>query len=77
MKRIAKIVAGLVVAVLLVIGALMLPAVQTWLVVINLPDFPDWPEAREQLDADDEGEIYFRTQSPFDLEVILAGKRGV
>ena len=77
MKRIAKIVAGMAVAVLFVIGALMLPAVQTWLVVINLPDFPDWPEAREQLDAGDEGEIYFRTQSPFDLEVILGGKRGV
>ena len=77
MKTWVKIVATLAVSVVLAVGALMLPAVQTWLVVINLPDFPDWPEAREQLDADDEGEIYFRTQSPFDLEVILAGKRGV
>jgi len=77
MKTWVKIVATLAVSVVLAVGALMLPAVQTWLVVMNLPDFPEWPEPVTGLEAGDQGEIYFETSSPFDFEVVLAGQKGV
>ena len=48
---------------------------QTWLVQINLPDFPDYPEPKTALSESDEGEIYFQTMSPFDLQVILSGDK--
>lgn len=65
------------VTVMLVVGLLFIPAVQTALVVWNLPEFPDWPEPVGSLGSEDEGVVYFATHSPFDLSVILAGQRGV
>jgi len=77
MKLTLKILGAFALLIAVGIGLLMLPAVQTWLVVQNLPAFPEWPEAKTELNAEDSGEIYFATHSPFDLEVILAGERGV
>lgn len=77
MSTVAKSLSALVLVVLLIAGVFLLPAVQTWLVVINLPDFPDWPEPSEVLSETDDGMIYFSTHSPFDLQVILSGNRGV
>lgn len=77
MKLIVKTLIALVVAGILALGALTLPVVQTWLVVLNLPSFPDWPDPVRVLGAEDEGKIYFATHSPFDLQIILSGSRGV
>ncbi len=77
MKTALKVAAALVLLALLGAGALLLPAAQTWLVVLNLPPFPDWPAPVANLDADDEGEIYYASHSPFDLQLILSGQRGV
>lgn len=72
-------------ALLILLGALLLvamlgyaliqqPGFQAWLVRINLPDFPDYPRPKERLSENDQGEIYFHTFSPFDLQPILANK---
>ena len=76
MKLIVKTLIALVVAGILALGALTLPVVQTWLVVLNLPSFPDWPDPVRVLSVEDEGKIYFATHSPFDLQIILSGFRG-
>ena len=70
---------------LILLGALVLvgilgyaliqqPGFQAWLVRMNLPDFPDYPQAKTELSENDLGEIYFHTFSPFDLQPILANK---
>ena len=37
-----------------------------------LPGFPNLPEPKTQLTAQDEGQIYFESSSPFDLDVLLS-----
>ena len=76
MKLLFKVVIGVVLLLVLGVGALLIPAVQTYLVVLNLPEFPDWPSPKTTLVSEDEGEIYYATESPFDLEVILSGNGG-
>ncbi len=39
----------------------------------ELPEFPGYPAPQTTLESDDEGEIYFASASPFDLDVILIG----
>jgi len=58
------------------VGVLLIPAVQTYLVVLNLPAFPEWPSPKTSLVSEDKGEIYFATESPFDLEIIFSGSGG-
>lgn len=77
MKFALRAVLAVVLLVVLGAGLLSLPVVQTWLVVQNLPPFPEWPDGKTSLGIDDQGEIYFETHSPFDLEVILAGEKGI
>jgi dienelactone hydrolase len=38
-----------------------------------IPDFPDWPEPVADLQDGRDGEIYFATTTPFDLDVLLRG----
>ncbi|MDC1478639.1 dienelactone hydrolase family protein [Pseudomonadales bacterium] len=76
MKLLFKAAIGVVLLLVLGVGALLIPAVQTYLVVLNLPEFPDWPSPKTTLVSEDEGEIYYATESPFDLEVILSGNGG-
>lgn len=52
-------------------GILMLRPVQVQVINAFLPDLPDWPQPKTQLDAEDSGEIYYQTASPYDLEVVL------
>lgn len=42
-----------------------------WTTELELPAFPDYPAPQDQLSADQSGEIYFQTYSPFDLNVLL------
>jgi hypothetical protein len=72
-KLIIKSAIGIAVVVIL----LMLPPLQTWLLVLSLPDFPDWPEPVTALTSEDEGVIFYATVSPFDLEVLLSGYHSV
>ncbi|MEM1112985.1 MAG: dienelactone hydrolase family protein [Pseudomonadota bacterium] len=57
--------------IVIVVGLLLMPSVRARLVAMTLPDFPEWPAPQEQLAAADEGLIYYPTNSPYDLEVIL------
>ena len=66
-----KFLITLALVVLLLIGLLLLPPVRARLVAMTLPEFPEWPAPQAQLAADDRGLIYYPTQSPYDLEVIL------
>ncbi len=64
----------LVLPAVAIIGALLafwLPA-RSLLVAYTLPDYPDWPVPQQRLAAADEGEIYYPTRSPYDLERILS-----
>ena len=65
-----------VVFILCVVAIVLIqqPAFQTWLVRLSLPDFPDYPEPETELLETDQGEIYFQTHSPFDVELIFAGE---
>ncbi|MEM9255566.1 MAG: dienelactone hydrolase family protein [Pseudomonadota bacterium] len=69
MKALVITVGVLLVAV---IASLLLLPVRAFLISLTLPDYPDWPSPLTSLSAEDRGEIYFATQSPYDLEVILA-----
>jgi len=62
----------------LVLLALLLQSrgVQGLLLGWYLPAFPERNEAVRALDADARGAIHFRTASPFDLDVVLAGMHG-
>ena len=63
---------------LAVVAALL--ALQWWwvggsvgLVAGALPDFPDWPEPPERLQAGDAGRLHFASLTPYDFDVILGG----
>ena len=55
------------------LASVQLRPVQVFLMDLYLPAFPDWPAPRVNLGVADEGEIYFQTTSPYDLDVIFAG----
>jgi dienelactone hydrolase len=40
----------------------------------RLPDFPDWPPPVEALEAGTVGEIYFRSWSPYDFDILLRAR---
>ncbi len=61
----------LAMVMLLAAVALTFTTARAWLVAYTLPDYPDWPAPQTRLSADDRGEIYFPSRSPYDLEVIL------
>ena len=63
----------IVVILLLVAGYLLLQSapVQRLVLAAALPSFPDYPAPGSTLDASDYGELYFATQSAYDLEVLL------
>ena len=64
---------GIVLILLIAVGLLLIPSLRYGLLSLALPDFPDWQEPQSLLHAEDQGEIYFPTTSPFDLQVIFAG----
>lgn len=73
MKKIFALPLGVLVLVgILGYALIQQPGFQAWLVTMNLPDFPDYPQAKTELGTNDQGEIFFQTYSPFDLEPILA-----
>ena len=65
--------------ILIFMGALVLTMVFTYqwqggdegLVRKVLPSFPDYPEPATVLNETQEGEIYFATSTPFDIDVLL------
>ena len=62
---------------LFTLALLLMPcahAQQTNLTITDLPDFPDYPPPKTVLDEADQGEIFFASASPFDLDVILTGE---
>lgn len=67
MKTVATVIAVLAA----VVGILLLQPVQVKIINAFLPDLPDWPQPKTELNAEDSGEIYYQTASPYDLEVIL------
>lgn len=42
-----------------------------WTTELELPAFPAYPTPQDQLSVDQSGDIYFRSYSPFDLNVLL------
>ncbi len=56
----------------LLITAYVLLGGSSGLVSLWLPDFPQLPEPKNQLTVKDQGEIYFQSSSPFDLDVLLS-----
>ena len=64
----------IIVLVVLVAGYLLSQsaAVQRLVLAAALPAFPDYPEPAAALDASDYGELYFATQSAYDLDVLLS-----
>ncbi len=73
-KTLFILVGALVLVGILGYALIQQPGFQTWLVKMNLPDFPDYPQPKGKLSENDQGEIYFQTFSPFDLQPILANK---
>ncbi|MFK7729990.1 MAG: dienelactone hydrolase family protein [Pseudomonadales bacterium] len=52
-------------------GFLLLKPVQVQIISAFLPGLPDWPAPNTALSAEDSGEVYYQTASPYDLEVVL------
>ena len=42
-----------------------------WVSEVDLPVFPDYPQAKMQLDINASGDIYFETKSPYDMSVLF------
>lgn len=42
-----------------------------WTEEVNLPQFPNYPEAQLVLEEGDKGLVYFETKSPYDMTVLL------
>jgi dienelactone hydrolase len=71
-----KIIIGVVAVIALLAVLLQLRPVQGLLVGWYLPDFPQWPAPLATLGENASGEIYYRTETPFDLDVIFNGMAG-
>ena len=64
MKLLFKVAIGVVLLLVLGVGALLTPAVQTYLVVLNLPEFPDWPSPKTTLVSEDEARFTMPQKAP-------------
>lgn len=73
-KTLLILIGSLVLIAILGYALIQQPGFQTWLVRVNLPEFPNYPQPKQELAENDRGEIYFHTFSPFDLQPILANK---
>ena len=69
-----KITIGVVTLFVVLAVLLQLRSVQALLIDWYLPDFPRWPQPVAALtETTVDGEIYYATASPFDLDVIFGG----
>ncbi|WP_419834586.1 hypothetical protein [Endozoicomonas atrinae] len=66
-----KVMLSLLALIAAAAGLLQITAVQSFLVGLIFPSFPEYPQPITQLNEQTEGTIYYQSATPFDLDVLL------
>ncbi|GAA4883273.1 dienelactone hydrolase family protein [Ferrimonas pelagia] len=71
-KWFMRILGSIALLAVVLVGGFYLGGGMTLVARIIAPSFPDFPQAQTQLVAGQQGKLYYPTQTPFDLDVLLA-----